>query len=47
MTRLADYQATAVPVAFHDLKPTGPCGKPSPKDNPSWNNTWMPFCKDK
>eukprot|EP01043_Picozoa_sp_COSAG02_P039073 COSAG02_NODE_3059_length_7451_cov_11.870919_2_plen_53_part_00 len=47
LTRLADYQATSVPKDFHLLTPTGPCGDKSPAANPSWNDTWMPYCKDK
>jgi hypothetical protein len=47
LTRLADYQATSVSKDFHLLTPTGPCGEKSPAANPSWNDTWMPYCKDK
>ena len=39
VTRLGDYQATAVPKGFHQLKPTGPCGSPDVASNPSWNGT--------
>ncbi len=44
MSRLADFQATAVPMGFHKLNGTG-CVDPDPAEHPEWNGSWMPFCK--
>ena len=41
--RLADYQATSVPVDFHKLQGAN-CTASSPKAHKAWNNSWQPFC---
>lgn len=41
--RLADYQATAVPVDFHKLVGKN-CKSSDPGKNPALNGTWMPWC---
>lgn len=42
-SRLAAFQATAVPMSFHELNGTG-CSDPDPANHPEWNVSWMPFC---